>query len=73
MEVKFALALFVLVTCLSCKQQEANEKPIVIDEFVIDEEAQNQKLASEVEAELKKAGYMTFNYVDEKTKESQSL
>ena len=70
MERLIALAIFVLVACLSCKQQEANEKPIVIDEFVIDEEAQNQKLVSEVEAELKKAGYMTFNYVDEETKDT---
>ena len=65
MERLTALVLFVLVTCLSCKQEEANEKPIVIDE-----EAQHQKLVSEVEAELKKAGYMTFNYVDEKTKDT---
>lgn len=65
MERLITLALFVLVTCLSCKQEEANEKPMVIDE-----EVPNKKSASEVESELKKAGYMTFNYVDEETKDT---
>ncbi len=65
MERLITLALFVLITCLSCKQEEASEKPVVIDE-----EVPNKKLASEIEAELKKAGYMTFNYVDEETKDT---
>lgn len=59
------IALLLLAFCLSCKQDQPKEVPVLRDD-----EVSNPKLVSELEAELKKAGYLTMNYVDEKTKDT---
>jgi len=54
----------VLVFVVSCKEQQVKEVPVLRDE------PQNKRLVSDIEAELKEAGYLTINYVDDKTKDT---
>ncbi|MFD2824978.1 YciI family protein [Leeuwenhoekiella polynyae] len=65
MERKLIFKLFTLLVFLvSCKEQPAKEVPRRKDE------PQHKRLVSDIEAELKEAGYLTMNYVDEKTKDT---
>lgn len=65
MERKLIFKLFaVLIFVVCCKEQPAKEVPVLRDE------PQNKRLVSDIEAELKEAGYLTINYVDEKTKDT---
>ncbi|MEH6657948.1 hypothetical protein [Leeuwenhoekiella marinoflava] len=66
MERKLIFRLFsLLVIVVSCKEQPVKEVPVLRNE------PQNKKsIISDIEAELKEAGYLTMNYVDEKTKDT---
>ena len=65
MERKLIFKLFVLlVFVVSCKEQQAKEVPVLRDE------PQHKRRVSDIEADLKEAGYLTMNYVDEKTKDT---
>lgn len=65
MERKLIFKLFAaLVFVVCCKEQPAKEVPVLRDE------PQNKRHVSDIEAELKEAGYLTMNYVDEKTKDT---
>ncbi|RXG33076.1 YciI family protein [Leeuwenhoekiella marinoflava] len=66
MERKLIFRLFsLLVIVVSCKEQPVKEVPVLRNE------SQNKKsIISDIEAELKEAGYLTMNYVDEKTKDT---
>ncbi|MEE3148225.1 MAG: hypothetical protein VX319_09125, partial [Bacteroidota bacterium] len=46
----------------ACKETEAEKEVPVLRE-------ENSKTVSELQAELKEAGYLTMNYVDEKTRD----
>ena len=47
----------------ACKEKETEKEVPVLQE-------ENSKTVSELQAELKEAGYLTMNYVDEKTKDT---
>ncbi|RXG18056.1 putative protein YciI [Leeuwenhoekiella aestuarii] len=65
MERKLIFKLFiVLVFVVSCKEHHAKEVPVLRDK------PQHTRLISDIEADLKEAGYLTMNYVDEKTKDT---
>lgn len=59
---KVSLACALLIAC-DQKEQE-KEVPLLRDE------PQNKRLVSDIQKELEKAGYLTMNYVDEKTKDT---
>ena len=47
----------------ACKEKETEKEVPVLQE-------ENSKTVSELQAELKEAGYLTMNYVDEKTRDT---
>ena len=64
MEVKSLLKIGLLSVFLwACKEEKTEEELPVLRE-------ENSKTVSEIQAELEEAGYLTMNYVDEKTKDT---
>ena len=64
MEVKSLLKIGLLSILLwACKEEKTEEELPVLRE-------ENSKTVSELQAELEEAGYLTMNYVDEKTKDT---
>ena len=64
MEVKSLLKIGLLSVFLwACKEERTEEELPVLRE-------ENSKTVSELQAELEEAGYLTMNYVDEKTKDT---